>query len=72
MEIRPEGNAVWRSGEIDAREDCKSCTIPEVHVSGRLLTENKVGDQGGYTCLADGHSRKISDFPLYYILPLLR
>ena len=50
---------------MDAREYCKSCTLPEVYVSGRLLTYNNVGGQGGYTCLANGHSWKISDFPLY-------
>ena len=37
----------WRSGEVDEREDCKSCTITIVHVSGRLLTDNNVGAHEG-------------------------
>ena len=37
----------WRSGEIDAREEFKSCTIFGLHVSGRLLTDNHVGARVG-------------------------
>ena len=72
VETKKVTSSALAQWEIDTREDCKSCTIPEVHVYDRLLTDNNVGGQGGYTFLTDGHSWKITYFPLYDILPLLR